>query len=145
MKIRRFNPFWEIENMLKSLSNIIDSTIEKQVDYRSDFTPKADVWQDETNYYFEFELPGVRKEDVKLAINDDNVLVVSGEKKIDPNIENKTCCRSERTYGHFHRAFQLPDDVNVNKVKAKFENGILTVSIAKSEVKQPKEKFVEII
>lgn len=144
MRIRRFNPFWEMENMLRNLSNLIDSTIEKDTEIQTDFTPRVDIWQDDVNYYFEFELPGVNKEDIKLSVNDDNVLVISGEKKIDPNIENKTCCRSERTYGHFHRAFQLPDDVNTSKIKAKFENGVLTISVAKAEVKQPKEKVVEV-
>jgi len=144
MRIRRFNPFWEMENMLRNLSNVIDSTIEKEMEIDTDFTPKVDIWEDDFNYHFEFELPGVRKEDIKITINDDNVLIVSGEKKLDSTLENKTCCRNERLYGHFHRAFQLPDDINSSKVKAKFENGVLRVSVAKAEVKQPKEKLVEV-
>ncbi|MGB9772024.1 MAG: Hsp20/alpha crystallin family protein [Candidatus Kapaibacteriota bacterium] len=144
MRMRRFNPFWEMENMIRNLSNLIDSTIEKKSEATTDFTPSVDIWEDDLYYNFEFELPGVKKEDIKLTINDDNVLIVSGEKKVDKLLENKTCCRSERTYGHFHRAFQLPDDINATKVKAKFENGVLSVSVAKSEVKQPKEKLVEV-
>ncbi|ROL56179.1 Hsp20/alpha crystallin family protein [Bacteroidetes/Chlorobi group bacterium MS-B_bin-24] len=144
MKMRRFNPMWEMENMLRNISNLIDSTIEKDVDISAEFTPIVDIWEDDVNVYFEFELPGVKKEDIKITINDDKVLIVSGEKRIDPNIDNKTCCRSERIYGHFHRAFQLPDDLNTSKVKAQFENGVLTISIAKSEVKTPKERLVEV-
>ncbi len=144
MRMRRFNPMWEMENMLRNISNLIDSTIEKNFDAHSEFKPIVDVWEDDVNVYFEFELPGVKKEDIKISINDDNVLIVSGEKKIDPNIDNKTCCRSERIYGHFHRAFQLSDDLNTSKVKAQFENGVLRISIAKTEVKVPKERLVEV-
>ncbi len=144
MIIRRFNPFWEIENLIRNSANLIDSTIGDNVKIKSDFSPKVDVWSDGMSYHFDFELPGVRKEDIKLTINKDKVLILNGEKKIDPSIENKTCCRSERVYGYFHRAFQLPDDINVNKVKANFENGVLKVSVAKSEVKQQKEKLVEV-
>lgn len=145
MRIRRFNPFWEMENMLKNLSNMIDSTFMPEVNQNNEFTPRVDIWEDDLNYNIDFELPGVKKEDIKLTINDDKVLIVSGEKKVDPNIENKTCCRSERTYGHFLRAFQLPEDANINKVKAKFENGVLSISVAKSEVQQVKEKSIEVL
>lgn len=144
MIIRRFNPFWEMENLIRKSANLIDSTIGNNVKIKSDFSPRVDVWQDETSYHFDFELPGVRKEDIKLTVNKDKVLILNGEKKFDSNTENKTCCRSERVYGHFHRAFQLPDDINVNKVSANFENGVLKVSVSKSEVKQQREKLVEV-
>lgn len=145
MRIRRFNPFWEMENMLRNLSNMMDFAFEPELKQNNEFTPRVDIWEEDLNYNIEFELPGVKKEDIKLTVNDDKVLVVSGEKKIDSTLENKTCCRSERAYGHFHRAFQLPDDANVNKVKAKFDNGVLSISIAKSEVQQTKEKSIKVL
>lgn len=140
---RRFNPFWEMEKMMKAIANTIDSTSFDQT--HNQFAPKVDIWEDDFNVHFEFELPGVKKEEIKISINDDRVLTVSGEKKLDQNMDGKTCCRMERRYGSFFRSFHLPEELNATKVKARYNNGILTVSIEKVQETEPKEKVVEIL
>lgn len=129
---------------MKLWTDTLDRNFPDRSEFNSDFTPRVDIWEDDFNVHFEFELPGVKREDIKIAINDDGVLNVSGEKKLDSALDGKTCCRNERRYGKFFRAFQLPKELNTSKVKARFENGILTISIEKAKVTEPKEKVIEI-
>ncbi|MGQ9819966.1 MAG: Hsp20/alpha crystallin family protein [Candidatus Kapaibacteriales bacterium] len=142
---RRFNPFWEMENMINSFANAYNSVFDDEPRFKGDFSPKADIWEDDFNVHFEFELPGVNKEDIKISVNDNRILSVSGEKKVDSSLNGKTCCRNERNYGHFIRTFQLPDELNTNKIKAHFENGILTISIEKVKATEPKEMVIEVV
>lgn len=142
---RRFNPFWEMENVINSLENTFKNVFTDEPRFKRDFSPNVDIWGDDFNVHFEFELPGVNKEDIKIAINDNRILSVSGEKKLDALHDGKRCCRNERNYGHFFRAFELPEELNANKVKARFENGILTISIEKVKTAEPKEKVVELL
>ncbi|MCX7880143.1 MAG: Hsp20/alpha crystallin family protein [Ignavibacteria bacterium] len=144
MRTRKFNPFWEVENMIRNLSNIIDSTIGKESYEQGEFTPSVDIWENDVYVNFEVELPGVRKEDINISIDENRILSISGTKRVSESLENKTCCRSERAFGNFHRAFQLTDELDTTKVNAKFENGVLTISVAKSEVKKPKSVQVEV-
>lgn len=142
---RKFNPFWEMENVMNSIENAFNNVFTDEPRFERDFSPKVDIWEDDSNVHFEFELPGVNKEDIKIAINDNRILSVSGEKKLDALHDGKTCCRNERNYGHFFRAFELPEEINSNKVKARFENGILIISIEKVKSTEPKEKVVEVL
>lgn len=142
---RRFNPFWEMENVINSFENAFGKVFADAPRFKGDFSPKVDIWEDDFNVHFEFELPGVNKEDIKIAINDNRILSVSGEKKHDALHNGNTYCRNERNFGHFFRAFELPEEVNTNKIKARFENGILTISIEKVKVAEPKEKVVEVV
>ncbi len=146
MRIRRYNnPFRELDRMMREFAGIFQRTIERDVDIDADFVPRVDIWEDDINLNFEFELPGVKKEEIKISLNEDGALVVSGEKKLDPAVDGKVCCRSERAYGKFYRSFMLPEGLNTNKIKASYENGILRISIAKVEQKQPKEQEIEIL
>jgi len=92
------------------------------------------------------ELPGVKKDDVKIKVMDDNVLVVSGEKKREVKEEDKdrSYLRIERSYGEFTRSFVLPENVNKDKIDAKYDNGMLHLTIEKKEPEKPKEKLIEI-
>jgi HSP20 family protein len=89
------------------------------------------------------ELPGVKKEDVKLTINDENVLVIKGEKKKDES-KDKVYVRSERSYGAFERSFRLSDNINKDSINAKYDNGILNISFQKKEPQKPKEVNINI-
>lgn len=142
---RRFNPFWEMENIINSMKNTLNYVFTDEPRSKRDFSPNVDIWEDDFNVHFEFELPGVNKEDIKITINDDRILSVSGEKKLDALHDEKKCCRNERNYGYFFRAFELPEELNTSEVKARFENGILTITIEKVKTAEPKEKVVELL
>jgi HSP20 family protein len=107
------------------------------------FSPRVDISEDELTVFVQVELPGVKKEDVKLTINDENVLSIKGEKKKDES-KDKVYVRSERSYGSFERSFRLSDNINKDSINAKYDNGILNISFQKKEPQKPKEVNINI-
>ncbi len=108
------------------------------------FSPRVDISEDSNKFYFELELPGVKKDDLKISYQE-SVLTVSGEKKNSlKDQKEKELLRNERYFGTFKRIFTLPEGINPDSIEAKFEDGILAITVAKVEVKSPKEKTIEV-
>ena len=107
------------------------------LDSRFDFKPNADIREDEKAYHIVMDIPGLRKEDLKIKI-EENILSISGEKKEDVKKEDEKYHLNERLFGHFERNFRLPEDADREKIGASVENGVLTITIEKTEEKQPK-------
>jgi len=103
--------------------------------------PLADITEDEKEYLIKAELPELKKEDVKVTV-ENGVLTISGERKFEKEEKKKKYHRVERGYGTFMRSFALPDDADGNKVKAEFKNGLLTVHLPKNE--RAKSKHIEV-
>ncbi|KAM7499314.1 hypothetical protein LguiA_023728 [Lonicera macranthoides] len=99
-------------------------------------TPEAHV--------FKADLPGLKKEEVKVEVEDGNVLQISGERSKEEEEKNDKWHRVERSSGKFMRRFRLPENAKVDQVKASMENGVLTVNVPKQEVKKPDVKAVQI-
>jgi len=123
----------------------IAGEVEKGVNFEfGGFSPRMDICEDEKSVIFKFELPGVLKEDVKLSVNEDNVLMLKGSKK-RPEGEAEVCCiRSERSFGDFARQIQLPPNVNRDAITASYVNGVLQLTIEKIEPQKPKETEISI-
>ena len=106
--------------------------------------PRIDVVDYEKSIKLIAELPGVKKEDVKILL-EDGFLTMSGEKKNEfEGKEEINIFKNERLFGKFERKFELPEDINPDEIKAKFENGLLNISIAKLAPEKPKERIIEI-
>ena len=101
------------------------------------FAP-TDVSEDENTLRISMELPGVEPNDVRLSL-ENNVLTIRGEKKQQNEENNERVHRFERTYGMFERTFALPNTVDPEKIEARYENGVLFVSIPKAERAKPRE------
>ncbi|KAF9601355.1 hypothetical protein IFM89_019087 [Coptis chinensis] len=99
-------------------------------------TPEAHI--------FKADLPGFKKEEVKVEVEEGRVLQISGERNKEKEEKNDTWHRVERKSGSFLRRFRLPENAKVDEVKASMENGVLTVTVPKEEVKKSEVKSVEI-
>lgn len=100
--------------------------------------PIVDVAETEEAYEIKAEIPGLKKEDIKISL-EEGLLTLQGEKKEEKEKEKRNYHRVERVYGAFHRSFRLPREIEAGKIKACYEDGILSVVIPKSEKLKPKE------
>ena len=101
------------------------------------WSPLVDIVEDEKEYLIKAELPDMKKEDVRLTVEND-VLAMSGERKFEKEEKWKTYHRTERAYGSFVRSFSLPDDADGSKVSADYKNGMLLVHLPKFQRAKPK-------
>lgn len=108
-----------------------------------DWTPPLDAHEDQDKYIVAVELPGIRKEDMKVSVHE-GVLTVSGERKSEKDVKEGTLLRCERFCGKFSRSVTLPSAVRADKVNAVYKDGVLTVEIPKAEEAKPKTVEVKI-
>ena len=122
--------FWN-DNIFDDFFN--DSLFFKS-NFRNEFTPNADIAETDKSFEFSFDLPGVKKSDLSIEMNNGNI-TISGERKMENNKNGKNYHSLESSYGKFSRSFELPTGINENKINAKFIDGILNISIPKDEKK----------
>ena len=108
-----------------------------------EWTPLADITEDDREYVIKAELPELRKEDVKVTV-ENGVLTISGERKFEKEEKKKKYHRVERGYGSFVRTFALPEDADADKIKAEFKHGMLEVHLSKNEKAKPKQIEVHV-
>jgi len=106
------------------------------------WAPAVDVYEDKDHLVVKAEVPGLKKEDIDISLHQGS-LIISGERKEESNEENGESSRSERFFGRFQRALELPKPVNPDQVTATYKDGILTVKLAKTEESKPKQISVK--
>ncbi len=109
----------------------------------SGWTPPLDMSEDKDNLYVRIELPGMRKEDINLSLHD-GCLSISGERQHEDKHKEAEVYRTERFYGRFQRTVSLPVDVQADKVKAHYQDGVLSVTLPKAEEAKPKHIDVNV-
>ena len=102
------------------------------------FRPAVDIFEDEEGVHVRADLAGVKPEDIKVEV-ENNVLTISGKRLLDNGEQREGYHRVERFHGTFSRSFALTDDVNAEAVDAKYENGVLTVRLAKRPAAKRRE------
>lgn len=105
------------------------------------WAPRVDIAEEDGNYELTADLPGLKKDDIKIEIHD-NTLTLRGEKKIEEEKKEKSYRLAERCYGEFVRTFTLPENVNKDTIEAEFKDGVLKLTIPKTE--QPKPTQIEV-
>ena len=100
--------------------------------------PVVDIYENDENIVITAELPGVDKKDISVDVNG-RILTLKGERSADNEVKEDNYYRKERSYGKFERSFTLPADVDPDKVKADFKDGILKLDIPKPEAHKPKQ------
>jgi HSP20 family protein len=109
----------------------------------ADWIPSVDISETEGEYQIKAEIPDVKKEDVKVTL-EDGVLTIQGERKHEKEEKGKKFHRIERSYGSFVRTFSLPDVIEEEKVKAEFKDGVLNLHLPKSEKAKPRAIDVKV-
>jgi HSP20 family protein len=146
--ITRWDPVKEMEELHNRLSNLFGRTPARLGEGKeesitvAEWAPLVDITEDDKEYIIKTELPEVKKEDVKVSV-ENGLLTIVGERKFEKE-ENKKYHRVERAYGRFIRSFVLPEGVDPDKVNAEFRDGVLKVHLAKSEQTKPKQIEVKV-
>ncbi len=123
----------------RNFNDIVDEFFNGTGNYRKDnFMPSVDVSETDTQFEVSVELPGMKKEDIAVDLEKGR-LTISGERKFKNEEEGKNFHRVETQYGKFSRSFYLPDTIDEDSIKAKYEDGILNITINKSEEKVKKQ------
>lgn len=102
------------------------------------WNPAVDLYEDKDNVFVKAELPGLKKEDIEVSL-EDGVLTISGERKSEEKVEGKEARRSERFYGQFRRSISLSSEVKADQVTANYKDGVLTITLPKVEAAKPKQ------
>lgn len=138
---RSLSPFRDFSQMQDSFDRLFNevASLRKTGDMQSlSFSPSCEVAEENNSYVLKFDLPGVSKDQVKVE-TDKNQITVRAERKEEKKSESKKKYLSEMYYGSYTRSFTLPSQVDENKVEAKFENGVLTVTVPKTESMKAKQ------
>ena len=109
----------------------------------SAWAPALDVRENKDNFVIRTELPGLKREEIDVTLQDDT-LVISGERQAEKTAEGVEVHRQERYYGKFQRALALPELVAADKVKAEYKDGVLTVTLPKTEAAKPRKIDVSV-
>ena len=136
MNLIKWDPSRELEDVSNRLNRIFGHSTARAESGQemlavADWSPSIDISETDAAYLIKAEIPGVKKEDVKVTIQD-GMLTIQGERKMEKEEKGKKFHRVERSYGSFVRSFRIPDNANENSVKAEFKDGMLNVTLAKS-------------
>ena len=148
---REWDPFSVLEHLQNQINRAFNSSLAEwpaASGWGTSF-PSVDVYQDKENVIVTAEVPGLAEKDVDLTITG-NTLTLKGEKASPvgeghgSEVKKQDYQRVERTYGSFQRVIELPVEVNAEKAKAKLTNGVLTVTLPKSEAVKPKQISIDV-
>jgi HSP20 family protein len=148
MNMTRWDPFRELEDMTTRLNRFFDrgsvrrGTAEDR-DAFAQWSPSVDVQETDTEYLVKADLPAVKKEDVKVSV-EDGILSLEGERKQEQEEKGKKFHRVERSYGKFVRRLTVPTDVDQQKLTAEFKDGVLSVHLPKSPEARPRTVDVKV-
>ena len=145
MAIIRWNPVRNLFGLQEEMNMLLGDflgTVQRGEDTTLvRWAPRVDIVEVNGTYELTADLPGLKKDDIKIEIHD-NVLTLRGEKKLEEEKKDKNYRLCERYFGEFVRTFTLPENVNKDGIEAEFKDGVLTVAIPK--VEKPKPKQIEV-
>ena len=142
---RQWSPFSELNRLREEIINRVFEeplgALAQSTGFFEGWTPSLDVYEDKDNIIVKAELPGMKKEDIDLSLTGET-LTLSGVRKHEEEVKDQESYRAERFFGRFQRSVTLPQPVDPNKVQASYKDGILTISLPKSE--EAKRKQIEV-
>lgn len=145
MSIVRYDPFRELRNLNNEMNRLFSLSMPRGFEdegvTRGAWNPSVDIYENKDQLILEAELPGMKREDFELTI-ENNVITLRGERKFEKKEETDNYHRVERSYGAFTRSFTLPQTVSAETATADFKNGVLRVTLPKKE--EVKARRIEI-
>ena len=143
MNLVRWSPWREMNTLQNQLTHLFTDSFFQPGQSDDEMNlgtwhPVVDMYDGDDRIVIKAELPGMEKKDIAVDVKD-RVLTISGERNYDNVVKDENYYRRERAYGKFQRAFSLPADVNSDKIKADFKDGLLIVEVPKPEKQKPKE------
>ena len=146
--VTKWNPFRELDEFQNRLGNFFGGfprfkNGESETLTLPDWSPQVDIVEDDKEYLIKADLPEMKKDDVKVIV-EDGILSVSGERKTEKEVNGKKFHRIERSFGSFRRGFLVPEDADAAKVNAEFRDGVLKVHLPKSPTAKPKTVEVKV-
>lgn len=147
MSIVRWEPFGEFDTLVNRLMPAMlgrwpgRSTGNNGGNF--EWTPSADISETDKEYLIRAELPAVKKEDVKVTV-DDGMITIEGERKQQKEDKNEKMHRVESFYGHFTRSFSLPESVDESAIRCESKEGVLTVHIPKAQTPKLQPKQIKV-
>lgn len=144
MQLVQWNPFREMDDLLARFQRGYGrlATADDSLPLAS-WAPAVDISETPNEYLIKAELPGLKKEEIKVTMNN-GLLTLSGERKSEKNVKDEKYHRVERTYGAFTRSFSLPEDAVAERISAECKDGVLTVRVGRSEVQKPRSIEVKV-
>ena len=148
MNIVRWDPFRELEEVSTRLNRLFTQPlgrrlVEDEGSLMAEWAPAVDVQETDGEYLIKADLPEVKKEDVRVELQD-GMVCLRGERKQEKEEKGKKFHRIERAYGQFERRLALPSEVDPQKVAAEFKDGVLKVHLPKSPTAKPKSVEVKV-
>ncbi len=146
MTLVRYNPKRVVSSVDRDFDTVFDSFFKAPVfrsEYNCDFMPRIDIVEEKDSISLQIELPGMKKDEIKVVV-EDGALTVSGERKQETRDEDTNYIRVERDHGSFSRSFTLPENIDSERVSAEYKDGLLHITMQKTEKAKPKEIAVEI-
>jgi len=143
MNLVRWNPFGESTAMQNRINRMFNEPYWPTGRMDDDtgmgmWNPVVDLYEKDDHFVIKAELPGVNKKDIAIDLKD-RVLTLSGERLYENEVKEENYYRRERSYGKFQRVFTLPADVDSDKIKAEFNDGLLQIEVPKPEEQKPKK------
>ena len=138
MAVVRWNPIGQLAGMeVDRLNRMFNEFY--QDNFNREWTPPVDIYETEArDVVIKAELPEMRREDINVTF-EDNVLTITGERKLDQDVKRESFQRIERRYGSFSRAFTLPSTVDGSQISASYKDGVLTIRLPQREESRAKQ------
>jgi HSP20 family protein len=143
MQLVRWEPFAGLDNLHSVFSDLFDGHYERRQPNRSTWYPAVDVLESKDSYLVRAELPGMKKEDIKVEVKD-GMLTISGESKEEKPAEGVEYRHVERVATKFWRSFSLPEIAKQDGIEAAYKDGILEIRVPKAEEAKPRQIEVSV-
>ena len=145
MNLRVWSPFQNLERLQREVNRIFDHSLTQNEgsELQADWSPRVDIYEDPERFLFKVELPGFKANEVQISL-ENNLLTLTGERKLENEEKKQNYIKVERFYGTFRRSFQLPNTIDAAKINAEMKEGLLQLSLPKRVEVQPKQIKIEV-